>query len=94
MKATTAQTIPIVINLPIEASEKNFNDFIQFINDSGSIKSNDFYREELPVPIMTIESLNFTYHEDEDILGIRFVNATFVINTYIRLNSVDVSTTK
>lgn len=82
------------INVPIKASEKNFENFITFINNSGSLEQEDFYEKEIPVPLLTIESLNFTYSENPDNSNQQLVNANFVLNTYIHLNNSNVSTTK
>lgn len=77
----------IQINLPIVASKSNFEEFIRFIQKSGSLDQADFYREEFAVPLMTIESLNFTYSEDPEDSSQELVNASFIINTYIRQSS-------
>ncbi len=91
---TPVAYLPVQINLPIKASEKNFEDFIQFIQRSGSLEQDDFYGKEIPVPLMTIESLNFTYSENPERLSQQLVNANFILNTYIHLDNKNVSTTK
>ena len=83
----------IQINLPIRASEKNFIEFIKFIQNSGSLEEENFYGGEFPVPLMTIESLSFNYEDETDPV---MVNANFILNTYLRLNTQkkDVSPTE
>lgn len=83
----------IQINLPIQSSEKNFKKFIEFIQNSGSLDPKNFYGGEIAVPLMTIETLNFSYADSEK-SDQRIVNANFILNTYIRLSSKNVSTTK
>jgi len=73
------------INLPLTLSEKNFEEFVKFIEKSGSLKQEDFYGKEKEVPLMTIESVNFAYTENPNQTNQQIINANFVLNTYINL---------
>lgn len=85
----------ISINFPLEASEKNFTDFVKFLQNSGSINPDEFYQEKHPVPLLSIDSLTFSYKEHPNYPSIQLVNANFILNTYIRLNTLNnVSSTK
>lgn len=74
----------VSINLPVEMSEKHFAEFVNFLNKSGSINPDDFYQKKYPVPLMTIESLSFTYKENPKYPNLQIITANFILNTYIR----------
>lgn len=83
----------IQINLPLEVSEENFYKFLDFIKKSGSIEVSDFYHGDRPVPLMTIESLNYSYIENPENPELKKINATFVLNTYVRITATTPETT-
>jgi|GEM_PF-6240765 len=53
-------------NMSVEADEYNFIQFLQTIATSGSLREQDFYKGK-PILAMSIESINVTLPEDQDI---------------------------
>lgn len=75
----------IQINLPVELSEDNFYKFMEFIKKSGSIELEDFYHGDRAVPLMTVDSLNYSYVEDQERPDLKKINANFILNAYVRV---------